>query len=100
MSLVREDASLPPDVPQLEVCVCAARGQEVPVGVEVDGGEAGLMPGQGAHQFGGLQVPDLERARLGPGADQLLCVAEADALHGGRVAAEGLEREIKEENKH
>ena len=39
VALVGEDAALAPDVPQLEVGVVRARGEEVAVGVEVDAGQ-------------------------------------------------------------
>ena len=42
MPLVGEDAALAAGVPQLEVGVGAPRGQEVAVGVEVDGGHGAL----------------------------------------------------------
>ena len=95
VAFIGEDATLSPAVPQFEVGVGRAGGQEVAVGVEVDAGDAGLVTGQGADEAGGLEVPDLEGARLGSGANQLLGVAEADAFHGGRVAAQTLQGKKK-----
>ena len=49
------------------------------------------MPRERPDEPGGLQVPDLERARRRAGADELLGVAEPHALHRRRVTAEALQ---------
>ena len=53
VSLVGEDAPLPPDVPQLDGLVGRSGGQEVAVGVEVGAGQAGLARCI-TFEFGGL----------------------------------------------
>ena len=53
------------------------------------------MPGERPDEPGGLQVPDLERARRRSGADELLGVAEPHALHGRRVTAQTLKEDQK-----
>ena len=45
----------------------------------------------------GFEVPNLERARRRPGADELLGVAEPHALHRSRVTAETLQAGLEKE---
>ena len=49
-----------------------------------------LVPRERPDELGHLQVPNLERARLRTRADDLLRVAEANALNRSRVAAKAL----------
>ncbi len=49
-----------------------------------------LVPRERPDELGHLQVPNLERARLRARADDLLRVAEANALNRSRVAAKTL----------
>ena len=60
VTFVSENASFSPDIPEFEISVCAAGGEEVSVGMEVNGSEAGLVPRQRSYQLCGLQIPDLE----------------------------------------
>ena len=62
VTLVGEDAALPPCVPQPQTGVTGARAQEVAVGMEVNTLDPALVTCQGPQQLGGLQVPDLESA--------------------------------------
>jgi hypothetical protein len=75
----------------LNICVEGPRANKVPVRMEVDGSDAGLVAGEGTHNLGGLQVPYFEGAALGPCAHQLLGPAETHALDACRVARQRLQ---------
>ncbi len=64
MALVCLDAALAPDIPYLQVGVQASAGEEIAVGMELDGDAGGAMAKEGADDLRLLEVPKLHCAAL------------------------------------
>lgn len=89
VALVRVYAAPLPAVPELEVGVQGARSKKLADHVEIQALDHGPVPRERAHDFGLLQIPKLERSRLGSSQDMLFHVVEGHAGDGRGVAREG-----------
>ena len=90
VALVRLDARLAPDVPDLEVRVHGARREKLAVGMPLHADAIGPVPGERARDLCMLEVPQLQRATGRAGDHRLLVRVKAHAFHGARVPGEAL----------
>mmetsp|Transcript_21055 Transcript_21055/g.63294 ORF Transcript_21055/g.63294 Transcript_21055/m.63294 type:complete len:206 (-) Transcript_21055:17-634(-) len=88
VALVRLDAGLPSQVPNLEVGVCRSGCKELTVRMKLHGAASGPVPGESSRHLAVLQIPDLHGPARAADYQHLLLLVKDEALHSAVVAGE------------